>query len=137
MAIEALPTVVKIDHRFMDTIRGISLSALEHLMNISKKLFDEGIDWVVTSYFNNSNLFCTTKGFFLAEIKLDSIMTYRDAGDALMAGMMIARQERMGVEDAIRFGMSCVQASVLTPEKGLSGRHAVEDLLGSVKIQKI
>ena len=137
MAIEALPTLVKIDHRFMDTIRGISLSALEHLMNISKKLFDEGIDWVVTSYFNNANLFCTTKGFFLAEIKLDNIMTYRDAGDALLAGMIVARQERMGVEDTIRFGMSCVQASVLTPEKGLSDRETVEALMGKVKIQKI
>lgn len=137
LAIEALPTVVKLDHRFMDTIRGISLSALDHLIDISKKIFNDGVDWVVTSYFNNSNLFCTTKGFFLGEIKLDRIVTFRSAGDALTAGMVVARQERMGIEDTIRFAMGCVQETVRCAEKGLPSRKAVEAARGDIMIQKI
>lgn len=137
LAIEALPTVVKLDHRFMDTIRGISLSALDHLIEISKKIFNDGVDWVVTSYFNNSNLFCTTKGFFLGEIKLDRIVTFRSAGDALTAGMIVARQERMGIEDTIRFAMACVQETVRCAEKGLPSRESVETAMGDIMIQKI
>ena len=57
LAIEALPTVIKIDQKFMKAVRGISLSALDNLLEISKRIFDEGVDWVITSYFNNSNLF--------------------------------------------------------------------------------
>ena len=137
LAIEALPTVVKLDHRFMDTMRGVSLSALDHLIDISKKIFNEGVDWVITSYFNNSNLFCTTKGFFLGEIKLDKIVTFRGAGDALTAGMMVARQERMGIEDTIRFAMACVQETVRCKEKGLPSRKAVETSMSDITIQKI
>jgi 1-phosphofructokinase family hexose kinase len=136
-AIEALPTVVKIDHRFINTVRNISLSALDHLIEASKRIFDEGVDWIITSYFNRSNLFCTTKGFYLAEIKLDNPVTYRAASDALTAGMMVAREERMGIDDTIRFGMSCVIQTVSCYEKGLPSRAAVESSLGDVNIQKI
>jgi 1-phosphofructokinase family hexose kinase len=137
MAIEALPTLVKIDHRFVNTVRNITLSTLDHLIEISKKIFDEGVDWIVTSYFNRSNLFCTTKGFYMAEIKLDNPVTYRAASDALLAGMMVAREERMGIEDSIRFGMSCVRQTVMCPQKGLPSRAAVEITAGEVNIQKI
>jgi 1-phosphofructokinase family hexose kinase len=137
LAIEALPTVVKIDHRFMNTIRNISLSAMDHLIDISKKIFDEGVDWIITSYFNKSNLFCTTKGFFLAEIKMDNLFTFRSANDALIAGMIVAREERMGIEDTIRFAMSCVQQTVECPEKGLPSREAVESSICNVTVQKI
>ena len=137
LAIEALPTVVKIDHRFMNTVRNTSLSALDHLIEISKSIFDEGVDWIVTSYFNKSNIFCTTKGFFLAEIQLEGLRTFRTAGDALVAGMIVAREERMGIEDTIRFAMACVQETVRWPEKGLPSREAVENSLGNITVQKI
>ena len=64
-------------------------------------------------------------------------MTYRAASDSLMAGMIIAREERMGIEDTIRFGMSCVIQTVRCPHKGLSSREAVESSFGGVTIQKI
>jgi fructose-1-phosphate kinase PfkB-like protein len=137
LSIEALPTVVKIDQRFVGEMRNITLSTLDNLMDLSKKIFDEGVDWIITSYLNSSNLFCTTKGFYLAEIKLDSPVTYRAASDALVAGMMIAREERMGIEDTIRFGMSCVIQTVCCPQKGLPSRSAVESTVGGVTIQKI
>lgn len=136
-AIAALPTVVKLDHRFMDTVRGISLSTLDHLIDISKRIFDEGVDWVITSYFNNANVFCTTKGFYLAEIKQERILTFRSANDALMAGMVVAREERMGLEDTIRFAMACVQENVRYSRKGVPSREAVEASLGEVAIQKL
>lgn len=136
-AVEALPTVVKIDHRFMNTIRNISLSALDHLIEISKRIFDEGVDWIVSSYFNKSNVFCTTKGFFMGEIKMEGILTYRSANDALIAGMVVAREERMGIEDTIRFAMACVQETVRSPEKGLPDRTSVERSLGEITVQKL
>lgn len=137
LAIEALPNVVKIDHRFLNTIRNITLSALDHLIDISRKIFDEGVDWTITSYFNKSNLFCTTKGFFLGEIGLEGVRTYRTANDALMAGMIVAREERMGIEDTIRFAMACVQETVRWPQKGLRDREDVERSMGEIVIQKI
>jgi 1-phosphofructokinase family hexose kinase len=137
LAIEALPTVVKIDQRFVGSIRDVTLSTLDHIMEIAKRIFDEGVDWIIASYFNKSNVFCTTKGFYLAEAKLENPVTYRAASDALIAGMMVAREERMGIEDTMRFGMSCVIQTVSCPQKGLSSRAAVESTLGDVTIQKI
>ena len=43
----------------------------------------------------------------------------------------------MGIEDTIRFAMSCVIQTVCCPQKGLPSREAVESSLGGVTIQKI
>lgn len=137
LAIEALPTVVKIDHRFMNKIRDISLSAFENLVGVSKKIFDEGVDWVITSYFNKSNLFCTKDGFFLGEIKMEGVVTYRCANDALIAGMIVARIERMGVEDTIRFALACVLETMRWEQKGLIDRESVEKSMGDIVIHRI
>jgi 1-phosphofructokinase family hexose kinase len=136
-AIEALPNVVKIDQRFMNEIRSISLSTLDHLIDISKKIFDEGVDWIITSYFDRSNVFCTTKGYFLAEIDVADAVSFRTASDALTAGMMAARAERMGIEDTIRFSMACVKGTVFNQGGIDLSREMVEGLLGGVTIQKL
>ncbi|MDR1482233.1 MAG: PfkB family carbohydrate kinase [Synergistaceae bacterium] len=136
-AIEALPTVVKIDQRFMKKMRDVSLSALDYLIDVSKGIFDEGVDWIVTSYFNNSNLFCTTKGHFLAEIDVESAVTFRAASDSLTAGMMIARAERMGIEDTIRFSMACVRENIHSDVATAISRENVEKAVAKVVIQKL
>ena len=137
LAIEALPAVVKIDRRFADFEEGDASLSIDHLKEVSKRIFDEGVDWIITAHSKKSSLFRTTKGFYLAEIEVDRPVTYRAASDALMAGMIIAREERMGIEDTIRFAMSCVIQTVCCPQKGLPSREAVESSLGGVTIQKI
>jgi 1-phosphofructokinase len=136
-AIEALPNVVKIDQRFMKKVRDVSLSALDFLMDISKTIFDEGVDWIVTSYFNRSNVFYTTKGCFMAEIDVENAVTFRAAGDSLTAGMIIARAERMGIEDTIRFSMACVRENIHNDVSTPISRENVENEVGNVVIQKI
>ena len=135
-AIEALPTAVKIDRRFDGSAQDAP-PEVSALVETSKLIFDEGVDWIITSHSNKSNLFCTTKGFFMAEIKIDAPVTFRAASDALMAGMIVAREERMGIEDTIRFAMSCMIQTVRCPQKGLESREAVESSLDGVTIQKI
>ena len=138
LAIEALPTVVRIDQRFAGEMSDVTPGILDHIMEVSKRIFNEGVDWIVTSYFNRASLFCTTKGFFLAEIKkCKSVVTYRAASDALTAGMIVAREERMGVEDTIKFCMSCMLQTVSCPQKGLPSREDVESSLGEVTVEKI
>lgn len=137
-ALEALPTVVKIDHRSINTVRNITQSALDHLIEISKRMFDEGVDWVITSYFNHSSVFCTTKGFYMGELNPERISTVRAAGDALMTGMIVAREDRMGVEDTVRFAMACVTANVGWQGKGIEGgRPRVEELMGEITVSKL
>ena len=137
LAIEALPTVVRIDERFAGERSNVQPGILENLMENSKRIFDEGVDWIVTSYFKRSSLFCTTKGFFLAEIKKFEPVTYRASSDALTAGMIVAREERMGIEDTIKFCMSCTLQTLSCPQKGLPSREAVESSLGEITIEKL
>lgn len=136
-ALEALPTVVKLDHRQFNSFRSVTQSALDHLIETSKRIYDEGVDWVVSSYFNRTNVFCTTKGFYLAEITQEGLRSYRSADDALMAGMIAARSERMGIEDTIRFAMACVLQTARWEGTGLPNRVAVERSLGEISIQKL
>lgn len=136
-ALEALPTVAKLDRRATTDARAISQSALDHIIEKVQKVFDDGVDWVIASYFNRSNIFCTTKGLFMGSIDLSRFRTSRSANAALMAGLIIAREEMMGVEETIRFAMACVQEAVWWPEMGVPGRAAVEASLSAVKVQKL
>ena len=133
----AQPTVVKLDQRFMNSIGGIPLSSIDNLLLISKKIFDQGIDWIITSYFNNCNLFYTPRGVYMAEIPRKEIISVFGANDSLMAGMAAARQEGMDVEETIRFAMACVLADVQHVKKGIPSRALVEASMPRVQIDKI
>ena len=136
-ALLAQPTVVKIDQRFMNSIGGIPLSSIDNLLLISKKIFDQGVDWIITSYFNNCSLFYTPRGVFMAEIPRREIVSVFGAGDSLMAGMAVARQEGMDVQETIRFAMGCVLADVQHVKKGIPSRALVEASMPRVQIDKI
>lgn len=136
-ALLAQPTVVKLDQRFMNSIDGIPLSSVDNLLLISKKIFDQGVDWIITSYFNHSNLFYTPRGMFMAEISQKEIVSVFGANDSLMAGMAVAREEGMNIEETIRFAMACVLADVQHMKKGIPSRALVESSMSRVQIDKI
>ena len=136
-AIRGQPNVVKIDQRYMNAVDGIQLSSIDNLLLISKKIFDQGVDWILSSYFSNTSIFYTTRGAFMAEIPRKNVISLFGANDSLMAAMAVAISERMGVEDTIKFAMSSVLEDVQHLTKGVPSRRAIEKSIDSVKLSKI
>lgn len=135
--LEAVPSLAKIDHRFMSKVSGISLTSLDNLIEVLTNLHEQGIEWSITSYHTYGDLFFTPEGIFLATAGRKDVVSLFGASDALMAGMIVAREENMTVEESIRFSLACGWEDATHVEKGISSRKAVEEKMNLVQVEKL
>lgn len=135
--LDAVPSLAKIDHRFMSKVSGISLTSLDNLIEVLTKLHDQGIEWSISSYHTYGDLFFTPGGIFLATIGRKGIVSLFGASDALLAGLIVAGEEKMDTETAIRFSLACAWEDSTHFEKGISSRKAVEDKMDLVLVEKM
>ena len=135
-ALEAGPTIAKIDHRFMSRISGISLTSLDNIIEVVSKLHDQGVEWATTSYHIYGDVFFTPKGIYLALAERRSVVSLFAAADALITGLIVGGEEGMDVEDRIRFAMACAWEDSMHVEKGFSSRKAIEALMPRVQLER-
>jgi fructose-1-phosphate kinase PfkB-like protein len=136
-ALEAGPTVARIDHRFVSRLSGVSLNSLDNLIETVTRIHDQGVEWAVTSYRTYSHVFSTPGGVYLAEFERKGIASLFGAEDALIAGILVGRKEQMDAEQIIRFGVACAWEDALHLEKGVRGREAVQSLAARVRLEKL
>lgn len=136
-ALAAGPTVAKVDHRFMSRVAGIAATSLDKIIEIVSHVHDQGVAYAITSYRTYGDVFFTPKGIFLAEMERKGIASLFGASEALMAGLVVAHQERMDVEEAIRFAMACALEDAHHVDKGIRGRREVEALVDKIHLEKL
>ncbi len=137
-AIDAAPSFAKVDHRFMSQLSGKSLFSLDSLMEAITDIHQHGAGWAVSSYHIYGDLFFTPKGIFLATMgDKKEVVSMFSAGDALVAGLVVANEEGMDVEEAIRFSMACAMEDATHVEKGVGSRENVNRYMDRVDIEKL
>jgi len=135
--LKAGPDVAKIDHRFMSKVLGLSLTSLDNLIEVVSRLHDRGIGWAIASYHTYGDVFFTPDGIYLGIIDRRSVISVFGASDALMAGMVLAWKENMGVEETIRFAMASAWEDASHVEKGFRNRESIEEKMSLVKVEKL
>ena len=136
-ALDAGPTILKLDHRFMSKILGTSLSSLDFLIDEVSKFHARGVEWAVASYRTYGDVFFSPEGIYLALADRKSVRSIFTASDALLAGFIVAHEEKMSVEDAIRFSMASAWESAAHTGKGIRDRAAVEEYIPKVELEKL
>jgi len=135
--LEAGPNLAKIDHRFMSKVSGISLTSLENLIKVVSKLHDQGIEWAIASYHTYGDVFFTPEGIYLALGDRRSVISLFGASDALVAGMVVAWQEKMSIEETVRFSLACAWEDATHVEKGFRSRQAIEEKVPEIIVEKL
>lgn len=136
-ALEAVPLMVKIDHRLMSRVLGKSLTSLDTLLDVISEFHGRGSEWTIVSYRTYGNVFFSPHGTFLAMAARKSARSIYRAGDALLAGMIVARTEGMSAEETIRFAMATAWESTVHPGKGIGDREALNRYLPFVEIERL
>ena len=136
-AIEGGPTFARIDHRFMARVAGVSLTSLDNLIEVVSRVHDFGVEWAVVSYRSYGAVFFSPQGIYLAEYERKGLVSLFAADDALVAGFIIAREEKMDTEDTIRFATACAWEDSLHVEKGFRDRAEIDKLAPLVRIDKL
>lgn len=136
-ALDAGPTMVKIDHRFMSRVMGTSLTSLDNLIEVVSSLHGKGVEWAIASYRTYGDVFFSPAGIYLALADRKSVRSIFSASDALLAGLVIAREEGMSPEDSIRFSMASAWECSAHTGKGIRSREAVEEYLPLVELERL
>lgn len=137
-ALEASPTLAKVDDRFGSRIAGVQLTSLDSVIEAVSKLHDQGVEYAVVPYRTNGELFFTPEGIFLAEIDRREIISRFGMADALIAGLIIGHMESMNAENRIRFAMACAISAGSHMGKGIrGGRDAVKGYMERVHLEKL
>ncbi len=136
-AIEEGPTFARVDHRFMAWVAGISLTSLDNLIEVVSRVHDYGVEWAVASYRNYCAVFFSPEGIYLAEFERKGLASLFASDDALVAGFIIAREEKMDAEETIRFSTACAWENSLRVEKGFRGRLEIDQLAAQVQVEKL
>lgn len=136
-ALDAGPTVLKLDHRFMSKVLGTSLSSLDYLIDEVSKFHARGVEWAVASYRTYGDVFFSPEGIYLALADRKSVRSIFTASDALLAGLIVAHEEKMSVQDSIRFSMASAWESATHTGKGIRNRKAVEEFIPRVEIERL
>jgi 1-phosphofructokinase family hexose kinase len=136
-ALDAGPTVVKADHRFMSKVMGRSLTSLDNLIDVVSGFHEKGVEWAVVSYRTYGNVFFSPDGIYLALADRKSVRSIFSASDALLAGLVVAREEGMSTKDTIRFAMASAWECAAHVGKGIRNRKAVEEYIPLVELEHL
>ena len=134
-ALDAGPTVAKVDHRFMSKAMGRSLTSLDNLIEVVSDFQKKGVEWAIASYRTYGNVFFSPDGIYLALADRKSVRSIFSTTDALLAGFVVAREEGMSTEETIRFAMASAWESSTHMGKGTRGREAVEEFIPLVELE--
>jgi 1-phosphofructokinase family hexose kinase len=136
-ALDAGPTVLKVDHRFISKVMGRSLTSLDNLIDVVSDFHKKGVEWAIASYRTYGNVFFSPGGIYLALADRKSIRSIFSTTDALLAGLVVAREEGMSTEETIRFATASAWECSTHVGKGIKSRQAVEEFMPLVELEHL
>ncbi len=139
-ALELVPTAVRIDHRFISVTLGYPIDSLDKLVERISQIHAQGVEWAITACATHDglgNIFYTPNGIYVAETDVDQAVSMIGAGDALMAGLIVAYKEGMDTEMTVRFAMACLWEEIAHPGHGIGGMDKVKSLVSRVRLEKL
>lgn len=135
---DAGPFFAKVDHRFVSKLTSKSVDSLDSMISTLKDMREMGIQWVASSYHIFGDVFLTPQGLYLATVsEREETGSLLSAGDALMAGFVVACSENMSVEESIRFSMACAAENSTHVMKGIASREAVQRRLADISLERL
>ena len=137
-ALDTQPRLVKIPEEMVPDLIGSTTSSLETHVAAAQKVHDAGVRWSIIPYQNDSDIFVTPQGTYLATLDQSSDRaTLFTARDALMAGVIVADAESMSVMDTIRFSMACAAENANHYDKHLCDRQTITRLTDTIAVRKL
>jgi 1-phosphofructokinase family hexose kinase len=121
---------------------GLGLDPAGHspadLVKGPQALIGEGAALVVVTMGSEGALMITSEGQVWQAIapRLEMVSTV-GSGDAMLAGLAVARLRGQAFSEALAFGVACGSANVLSSLPGRFERSQVETLLGQVEIKTV
>lgn len=135
--IEAKPYMIKPNLRETRQVLGRDLKTDKDIVAAGQELVGRGIQVVVISMGKEGAIAVAEEGAWKARPPIVEKQSALGAGDSMVAGLAIGLSEHAGVAESLALGTAAATATVTTPGTELCRPDDVQELLPTVKVEKI
>ncbi|RDS81089.1 1-phosphofructokinase family hexose kinase [Dyella monticola] len=136
-AVAAKPYLIKPNRDEISELVGHPVINVDAAAMAVAALRERGIAMPVVSLGDLGAVAADDTGMWHAQLPSVHVRNAVGSGDCFLAGMAVAMQRRMPLEQALRLGVACGVANAQSEETGFAERSVVESLLPAVKVQRI
>lgn len=133
----ACPTVVKPNREEMEMLFHTKIHGMEDVIVHAKKIFDQGIPYVVISLGGDGALMVCGDGVFQGKPPKVDVVNTVGCGDSMVGALAVALERRQKPGEALRFAVAVATANALSPHTGDFKPEVCEEIVDKVQIVKI
>lgn len=135
--VDTLPACIKPNRHELEQLAGRALPSLDEVGDEVARLRERGIAEVVVSLGEDGALFAGDAGIWLARPPKVTLTSTVGAGDALVAGLLAARDGGRSAPDAARLAVAFAAAKLARVGPHLPAATEVEYLAGRVELARL
>lgn len=135
--IKSCPTVVKPNREELEKLLNQKLVTEADVIMAAKRLYQEGISYVVISCGSEGAFLICEKGVYYGQAPNIQVVNTVGCGDTMVGALAVGFQKTMPVEERLRYSIAVSCANALHEKTGFFEKNVCDILLNQVNIKKI
>jgi 1-phosphofructokinase family hexose kinase len=135
--IRARPTIVKPNLIELEEFFGEQIRGVHHIAFKGKRLIDMGITYVFISLGADGMIALHENDCLLCSVPVRKVVDTVGCGDALVAGLLVAKEKKVSFSDMCRLAMACGISKSMHEGPGLINPEEVLKLTDEVQIEAV
>lgn len=135
--IKAAPYMIKPNLYELQSTFGTGCSTKEEICSLAREIIDGGVKIVCVSMGRDGAVICDNReAYFARGLELE-VKGVQGAGDSMVAGMCVAMEEGLPIQELLRYGMAASAGSLVLEGTQMCGREQFDRYLGKIEIERI
>lgn len=135
--IKAFPDFIKPNRSELVRLVGRELNTLGEIVGAARELVAGGIPLVCVSMGSDGAILCDATRVVYSKGAQIEVRGVQGAGDSLVAGIMMARSENLGLEDMLRYGVAVADGSLMLEGTKMCTRENFAFLLPRIDVSHL
>ena len=135
--LKAKPYLIKPNLFELETVLDEKITSPYEAAKAAKRLLDDGIKIVCVSLGSDGAVILDTDEAYYAPGLKVKVRGTTGAGDSMLAGLCLAHEEGLGLEDMLRYGIAASTASVMKEGTLLCTKEEFDGMLPKVRIKRL
>ena len=135
--IKAKPYLIKPNLFELETAFGKKCKTIEEVVLLAREILEKGVEVVCVSLGEKGAVICDKQEAFYSQGLLLEIQGIQGAGDSMVAGICAALEEKLPIQEMLRYGMAASAASLVLKGTQMCSQEGFCKYREQIKIQKM
>lgn len=137
--VKARPYLIKPNQQELEDMMGRPLPDAHSIVDAARAIIDQGVQWVYVSRGDKGVIAVSENLAFIAYVDpiQGKIVSKVGCGDAMVAGLAVARLGGLDMKDTLKSGVACGTANLFSSEPGRFDRAELSEIADQVLIKRL